>query len=126
MKVRQAPRFVAIAGSEADPEGNAVRLLFRADDDQLYAIELEAGIIPALLTATTGHANELASIHGGHAVQALPAKSMDVAMTKAGDVGLTLLAESGLRTVFSFSPEQHANLQRMLSDLADLLDRTKH
>ena len=126
LEIRQAPKFTAIRGTDVMHDDNSFRVLFLAVDGQHYAIEIDAGIAPALIHAIVGHANELSSIHGGETVQALPVKSLTVAMAPDGTVALKILSESNLATVMSISTDHLPLIRAALSELDDLLDRKQH
>jgi hypothetical protein len=121
--VRGAPKFTHVAGSHANRDGNTVDILFDAVDDNQYKIELDPYLVPALVMAIAGHANELAENTNSRPVQALPVKGLTVSMAQDGAVGLMLHSESGLKTVFSFRPDQAPELRAILGELDEYLSR---
>lgn len=123
MQVRGAPKFTAISGSHANKEDNSVDLLFDAVDGQRYKVELDPHLIPAMLIAIAGHANELASIHGDPPIQPLPVKKLSSAMAQDGGISLMLHSESGLKSVLTFSPDQLSDLRAILGEIDELLSR---
>lgn len=123
MQVRKAARFVAINGSFANHEKNSVDLLFDGADGESYAIELDPAVIPATITAATGHLNELAANRGDLQSQAMEAKGMSVAMSSDGTVGLQLTLASELKLNLFVPKQQAPELLAVLDELRELLTR---
>lgn len=123
MQVRKAARFVAINGSFANHEKNSVDLLFDGADGQSYAIELDPDVIPATITAATGHLNELAATRADLQSQPMDARGMSVAMSSDGSVGLQLTLASDLKLNLFVPKEQAPALLSVLDELRELLTR---
>lgn len=124
MQVKKAPRFMAVAGSKANDETSSVDILFEASDGEHYAVEFDPGMIAPMLTAITGHANELLSSQSDRfPVQAMPVKRVGVAMSPGGGVSLELVLESNLRTLLAFDKQQLPALRSVLTEIHDLVSR---
>lgn len=121
--IRGAPKFTQVVGSHANRSGKTVDILFDAVDGHQYKVELDPYLVPALVMAIAGHANELAESTDSRPVQAMPVKGLTVSMAQDGTVGLMLHSESGLKTVFSFQPGQAPELRAILGELDQYLSR---
>jgi len=129
LMVKKAPRFVEVQGSHANTETKSVDILFLAEDDEKYAIELDPSILGALVSAISGEANALRSklpelANSGD--QALQVLNMSAAMAPSGDLAWKISLEGGLEVNLAFSSIEFDELFQQMEDVRQLLHGNRH
>lgn len=126
INVRKASRFVAVNGSHANVEQKSVDVLFKGEDGNDYAIEIDPSIVSALVMAITGEASELRAslpeLKDGP-TQELRATQMTVSMSPEGNLAWRISLPGDLHFDLAFSPEQFGELDRQMAEVRQLIDR---
>lgn len=129
IKVKKAPRFVEVQGSHANARTKSVDILFRAADDEQYAVEIDPAIIEALMFAIQGEAMRLRSILPEEDTaprQDLRVKGMSAAMSEDGSIAWQIVLEGNLHVNLSFAASDFDELDRQMQDVRALLHQKRH
>ncbi|WP_127520093.1 hypothetical protein [Mesorhizobium sp. Z1-4] len=117
--VNTAPKFVRVLSGEARPESKSVALLLGTADREMFGLEFDAGVAPAVIAALAslvGKATEHLPGNERPSSQALQTTGMTFGLNEHGQPGIILALEGGGEIALALTLSDLPMLKQMIDE----------
>ncbi len=124
-----APKFVRLLAGEPRPANTSVALLLGTADRQMFGLEFDSAVVPAVIGALAGLAGKAApEVADGERApaQALQTTGMAFGVNEHGQPGIILQLEGGAELAIALTPSDLPALKEMIDEAFEAADSQKH
>ncbi|SOE17480.1 hypothetical protein SAMN05877838_2380 [Hoeflea halophila] len=127
--MNKAPIFQTLVAGEARPDDGSVALVVATAKGEKFALEFDAKMVPATITALTSHLGQVVSALPENEqpnYQVLKTTRMGLAMNPQGELGLMLTLEGGGELTIAMNKAYLPVLKAQIEDAIRIAEDPRH
>lgn len=127
--INRAPKFEVVLAAEARPDDRSVALTVATAEGEKFALEFDARIVPATITALTSLLGQVVSTLPENEqpnFQVLKTTEMGLAMNAQGELGLMLTLEGGGQITLAMAKAYLPVLREQIEDAIRIAEDPRH
>lgn len=127
--IHKAAKFETLVAGEARPDNQSVALVVATADGEKFALEFDAKVVPATITALTSHLGQVVATLPENEqpnYQVLKTSRMGLAMNPQGELGLMLTLEGGGELTIAMNKAYLPVLKAQIEDAIRIAEDPRH